>query len=246
MKPRTITLFEHDARGEFARWGLAAGLVLAAHVGLAASYFLFRNPQPAGMPYAPPVILELAPLPVASASEVDVAVGPQMRESLVQPEPPKVEQIEPPPPVQNPVVATLEPPKAEPKQEKKPPAPRTTAAPRNLTHTASVPAAPAAGSASAHNFPPSWINQLFSHLLRYRQYPSSAQANRQEGVVMLSFTMDRHGHVLSRYIAHSSGVPALDTEALAMIERAQPLPAFPLEMTDATRSFNAPIKFSLR
>jgi len=31
-----------------------------------------------------------------------------------------------------------------------------------------------------------------------------------------------------------------------MIERAQPLPAFPPNMPDATRSFSAPIKFSLR
>ena len=106
--------------------------------------------------------------------------------------------------------------------------------------------APAPGSNSSSAVPPSWISLLFSHLLRYRQYPNSAQSSHQEGVVMLSFTMDRNGHVLSRHIARSSGVAALDTEALAMIERAQPLPAFPPSMPEASRSFTAPIKFTLR
>lgn len=87
---------------------------------------------------------------------------------------------------------------------------------------------------------------LFSHLLRYRQYPSSAQSAHQEGVVTLSFTMDRNGRVLSRHIARSSGISALDAEALAMVERAQPLPAFPPSMPGSSRNFTAPIRFSLR
>src|SRR4029077_20315002 len=115
------------------------------------------------------------------------------------------------------------------------PAPRTTAAPRSPVNTGSIAAAPA-----------SWINQLFSHLLRYRQYPRSASSSHQEGVVLLSFTMDRNGRVLSRHIARSSGVAALDAEALSMIERAQPLPPFLPYMGEGARSFTAPIKFSLR
>jgi len=236
MKSRGLMPFEYDPREDFARWGVAASIVLAAHLGLAARYLWVRDTQPSGMPDVPVVMIDLAPVPVAPVSDVDIALGPQMKESLVPPDVPKVEQEEPPPKVENPVVAMPEPPKAEPKPEKKPPAPRTTAPPRNPTQTARVAAAP----------PPSWVNLLFSHLLRYRQYPSSAQANHQEGVVTLGFTMDRNGHVLSRHIVHSSGVPALDVEALALIERAQPLPAFPPQMTEATRSFTAPIKFSLR
>ncbi len=249
MKARAITSFEYDERGEFVRWGLAGAIVLAAHVGLAASYLMLHDADSSGMPLAPAVIVDLAPLPVAPASEVDIAVGPQMQEALQQPEPvPQVEpQLQPPPPTENPVVAVPEPkPKVEPKPEKKPPAPRTTAAPRSPVHTANVAAAPAPGSSSSSVIPPSWISQLFSHLLRYRQYPSSAQSARQEGVVTLTFTMDRNGRVLSRHIAHSSGVASLDAEALAMIERAQPLPPFPLSMGEGARSFTAPIKFSLR
>ena len=249
MTVRAIMLYDEDGRREFARWSLAGIIVLAAHVGLTASYLMLRYPEPNGMPLAPAVIMDLAPLPVAPASELDIAVGPQMQVSRVPPEPvlqEQVEKLEPPPPVENPVVATPEPkPIVEPKPEPKPKAPRTTAAPRSPVHTGSVAAAPAPGRNSTA-FAPSWVNMLFSHLLHYRQYPSSASAARQEGVVTLSFTMDRNGRVLSRHIAHSSGVAALDAEALSMIERAQPLPAFPPSMPESTRSFTAPIKFSLR
>lgn len=248
MKARAITLFEYDGRGEFGRWGLAAAIVLAGHFALVASYLLLRNSDSNGMPQAPVVIMDFAPLAVAPASELDIAPGPQMQESLVPPEPKPAEKVEEqPPPMENPIVAMPEAkPKIEPKPEKKPPAPRTTAAPRSPTHTASLPAAPAPGSNSASSFSPSWVNLLFSHLLRYRQYPSAAQSARQEGVVTLTFTMDRRGRVLSRHIARSSGFAALDAEALAMIERAQPLPEFPPSMPEAARSFTAPIKFSLR
>jgi periplasmic protein TonB len=248
MKARATTPFEYDERGEVARWGLAAAIVLAVHFGFGASYLLLRNTDSSGMPAAPAVIIDLAPLPVAPASEVDIAPGPQMQESLVRPEPKPVEKVEEQPPTtENPVVALQEPKsRVEPKPDEKPPAPRTTAAPRSPTHTANVAAAPAPGSSSASSFPPSWVNLLFSHLLRYRQYPRLAQERREEGVVTLSFTMDRHGRVLSRRIAHSSGYAALDAEALAMIERAQPLPAFPSNMPEAARTFTAPIKFSLR
>lgn len=248
MKARASTLFECDERGEFTRWGLAATIVLAGHLGLGASYVLFHDDLSSGMPQAPAVIIDFAPLPVAPASELDIAPGPQMQESLVPPEPKPVEKVEEePPPMENPVVAMPEPkPKVEPKPEKKPPAPRTTAAPRSPTHTSSVAAAPAPGSSNVSSLPPSWISLLFSHLLRYRQYPSSAQSAHQEGVVTLTFTMDRHGRVLSRHIARSSGVAALDAEALSMIERAQPLPEFPPSVPEASRSFTAPIKFSLR
>jgi protein TonB len=250
MTARAIALFEFDERREFARWSVAAAVVIAAHLGLAASYLLLRDVQPDGMPPAPVVIIDLAPMPVAPSSEHDIAVGPQMVEALASPEPtPQVQpdQLKPPPPVQDSVVATPEPtPRSQPKLESKPPAPRTSAAPRSPIHTGNIAAAPAPGSTSARSFPPSWINLLFSHLLRYRQYPSSAQANRQEGVVTLTFTMDRSGRVLARHIARSSGVAALDAEALAMIERAQPLPPFPSNMSETARSFTAPIRFSLR
>jgi protein TonB len=100
--------------------------------------------------------------------------------------------------------------------------------------------------AAAPRIDPSWTTLLFKQLQRFKSYPSSARARNEQGVVTLSFTVDRDGHVLSRQIAASSGHPDLDAEVLTMIERAQPLPAFPASMTQAQQDFTVPIRFSLR
>ena len=72
MKARAIAPFEFDEQREFARWSVAAAVVLAAHLGIATSYLLLRNVQPDGMPAAPVVIVDLAPLPVAPSSDQDI------------------------------------------------------------------------------------------------------------------------------------------------------------------------------
>ena len=44
-------------------------------------------------------------------------------------------------------------------------------------------------------------------------------------------------------VVRSSGYAALDDEAMALLERAQPLPPFPPEMTGTIRNFTIPIRF---
>jgi protein TonB len=100
--------------------------------------------------------------------------------------------------------------------------------------------------AAAPHIDPSWQTLLFKQLQRFKSYPSGARARNEQGVVMLSFTVDRDGHVLSRQIMTGSGYADLDAEVLTMIERAQPLPAFPASMTQAQQDFSVPIRFSLR
>ncbi len=84
------------------------------------------------------------------------------------------------------------------------------------------------------------------HLQQYKRYPSEAQSRGEEGVVELSFTVDRNGRVLSRAIVRSSGHRELDNEVMSMIERAQPLPPFPASMPQAKLDLTVPIKFSLQ
>ena len=84
------------------------------------------------------------------------------------------------------------------------------------------------------------------HLQQYKRYPSDAQSRGEEGVVQLSFTVDRSGHVLNREIARSSGHRELDNEVMSMIERAQPLPPFPVSMPQAKLDLTVPIRFSLQ
>jgi protein TonB len=100
--------------------------------------------------------------------------------------------------------------------------------------------------AAAPHIDPSWTTLLFKQLQRFKSYPSGARARNEQGVVMLAFTVDRDGHVLSRQIVTGSGYPDLDAEVLTMLERAQPLPAFPASMTQAQQDFAVPIRFSLR
>jgi protein TonB len=100
--------------------------------------------------------------------------------------------------------------------------------------------------AAAPHIDPSWTTLLFKQLQRFKSYPSGARARNEQGVVMLAFTVDRDGHVLSRQIVTGSGYPDLDAEVLTMLERAQPLPAFPSSMTQAQQDFAVPIRFSLR
>jgi protein TonB len=87
--------------------------------------------------------------------------------------------------------------------------------------------------------------RLLSQLNRFKQYPRAARQAHIEGVVMLHFVMDADGKVLSAEIAKSSGRPLLDEEALALIRRAQPLPALPADFPTKTLDAVVPIEFSL-
>jgi protein TonB len=122
--------------------------------------------------------------------------------------------------------------------EEKPPekVEQTSPAPRTTVHT----------EASAPRIDPSWQSLLLKHLQQFKNYPAGAREHGEQGVVMLAFTMDRDGKVLSRRIVSSSGHPDLDAEVLALVERAQPLPAFPASMSEDRLELTVPIRFSLR
>src|SRR5262249_5229308 len=109
-----------------------------------------------------------------------------------------------------------------------------------------TPAVPARVKGGALRVEPSWQTALVRHLQQYKRYPSDAQSRGEEGVVQLSFTVDRTGHVLSREIVRSSGHRQLDSEVMSMIERAQPLPPFPASMPQTKLDLTVPIRFSLQ
>jgi len=91
----------------------------------------------------------------------------------------------------------------------------------------------------------SFESRVLAHINRFKQYPLSARKAHIEGVVMLHFVMDAGGHVTQADIQKSSGRPVLDNEALAMIQRAQPLPALPADFPTRTLNAVVSIEFSL-
>lgn len=227
---------DHDPRA-LRRWMLAAAVVVCAHGALVGGYLLWR-PAPEQFGDNSSVIsLELEPIDsVADTRQVDIAPAPE--EMIEQravptptPQPVKSKVEEPPPPQPAPSELTLQEPKPPQKVEQQaPPAPVT--------------AAPVRGGAP--RVAPSWETSLIRKLQQFKRYPGGARARGEQGVALLAFSVDRSGHVLTRRIVRSSGHADLDSEVMAMIDRAQPLPAFPPSMTQAQLSLTVPIRFSLR
>lgn len=258
-------LLTDDGRGpEFRRWAVAATLVVLAHAGVVGSYLLRPAPEVEGAPEAPAIIIDLAPMPVAPASQADLAPGPDMIEAQPAPKPPPqtekdlVESV-PEAPVPAEVMLPKPEPKAvEKKTEERPddqksdappsehaaPAPRTTAAPRSEQNTALAPAAPSPGSAASRAQLAQWRDLVVARLKQNRRYPREAEARHETGLVMLNFTVDRRGKVLSARIVKSSGHSSLDEEVLAMVHRAEPLPAFGPAMAQSVIQLTLPMQFS--
>ena len=90
-----------------------------------------------------------------------------------------------------------------------------------------------------------WQGLLLARLERAKRYPLFAESHRQQGVVLLHFTMDRSGAVLTANTQKSSGFTLLDQESLAMVRRAQPLPRPPPEVTGDPVDLIVPVEFFL-
>ncbi|ALK10292.1 energy transducer TonB [Blastochloris viridis] len=203
-------------------------------------------------------------------------VQPQPEEAVTPPPEPEVEQaaLEMPDPVEAPVtvpdpvpVPEAVPPKPVPKREvkkprkpdpkrevKKPEPDKPETPPRAVAATtarssadtvASIPSPGRFGQGSS-NAMPNWNSRIVAHLQRHKRYPAEAQARGETGVARLHFTIDRSGNVLSSRLAASSGVSSLDRETAALIQRAQPLPQAPPELSGARFSFSVPIRYSFR
>jgi len=243
------------ARRELSIWTSGAALALIGHLALVFGFSLY-DPSSAlqGDAQAPPIIIDLAPLTVAPAVQPqEVAPGPELPpppSAAEQPKPeenkPEQTKVEAPPADDAPVVLPQPAPGVEPGDKLKslPPQPAT-ATPR-AKHVAPVTAAARIGNSAAATAPPQWVSRLLAHLNRNKRYPAEARLHHEEGVVTLGFTVDRNGHVLAHHIDKSSGSSVLDEEAMAMLRRSEPLPAFLPTMAGASRSFSVPIRFSLR
>jgi periplasmic protein TonB len=102
--------------------------------------------------------------------------------------------------------------------------------------------APAQGTGeSAQRIKATWQKELVAHLNRFKRYPASTTA--QGMTIVVSFTLDRLGHVAASKVVQSSGSPAFDQAALAMMTRADPVPSPPAVVADEGLTFTIPVIF---
>jgi protein TonB len=99
-----------------------------------------------------------------------------------------------------------------------------------------------APSAPSEN-PADWQSRVLGRLNAAKAYPASARARRQQGVVLIRFTLSRRGDVLGIALAESSGFALLDREALALPKRASPLPPPPDDVKGERIELVVPVEF---
>ena len=258
-------------RQELGRWVLAAGLGLALHAGIVVALVTGDDPDVDGGE-AGAFVIELAAIPVARADVPEsVAPGPDQVETASvpatepAPEEPETEATEaqpapealpevPPLPMDQaeavlpPRVPPEPPAVAQAAQTPQAPAPTTSATQAVADQVGERALAPriAPPSRTVSHSLPTWQAKLATALERSKRYPSKSQARREQGTVQVLFVIDRSGHLVSSRIARSSGHELLDNEALALLERAQPLPPPPAELRGLHISLAVPVHFTLR
>lgn len=236
MSAFSLSRFEEQSPRDLARWIAAAAVITALHAGTAAFFLNWHEPEDIGDD-SDVMAIELAPINSTPDAEArDAAPAPEtMIESKAVPQPQqdtprhevKIEQ----PPDEAPTLVPIPTPKPPEKIEQaRPPAPRTAEQVKG----------------GAPRIERSWQTLLVQHLQRAKRYPPEAQSRDEQGVVLLGFSLDRDGRVLTHHIVKSSGYADLDNEVMAMIMRAEPLPPFPASMTQERLDLTVPVRFSLR
>jgi TonB family protein len=105
--------------------------------------------------------------------------------------------------------------------------------------------APAQGTGeSARRMRVTWQKELMAHLNKHKRYP--AESSQRSAEILVSFALDRMGHVLSASIVKGSGDPAFDQAALAMVRKSDPVPRPPPLVADEGLSFTVPVIFKVK
>lgn len=249
---------------ELRRWALAAGIVFAVHAGVVAGYVLLSPEEPDGASDSPAVFVDLTPMAASSPSTADLAPGPDTPDAMQAPKPPpqtRPEVADPIEKIEAPAEVTLPMPEPKAEQQKPKEEPDTqktkvedvqqeapsvrTAPPRAEQQIAARPTSAIQGSNASRDATVRWNHLVSARLQQNKRYPSGAVRGEQ-GTVGFSFVVNSNGQILSQRIVRSSGHRALDDEALAMLQRAQPLPAFLPGMTQPTIEVNSSIGYTVQ
>ena len=88
-----------------------------------------------------------------------------------------------------------------------------------------------------------WQKEVVAHVNKHLRYPAERKLKKAE--VLVSFVLDRMGHVLSTSVVKSSGDPVFDAAALDMFRRSDPVPQPPPLIADEGLSFTMPVQFTV-
>jgi protein TonB len=264
----TFELLEPSWRG-WRRWIGAGLLVLTLHVGGATAALWTWEPEEFEEEPEGAMMVELAPMPIAPAEErINLAPGPLSEDSVPVPPTEEVKEITPDellPPVEEsplapePEVALEKVKPVEEEEEEEDKKPQEEVQAQTVASVASAPppieaaekgpkpAAPRQGASRKPNQAElSWQRALNLHLSKHKRYPGEARNRRIQGVVTVSFSVDREGRVSNARMVKGSGSSLLDEEALEMLSRASPIPPPPDMPAAGLRDFTMPIQFNIR
>jgi periplasmic protein TonB len=87
-----------------------------------------------------------------------------------------------------------------------------------------------------------YMGEIAKKLQRSKVNPRSSQS----GTVLVGFTVDKQGDIVTRTILQSSGSKVLDDAALASLDRAAPFPPPPGEVASKSLELQVPFRFVTR
>jgi TonB family protein len=254
-----------EARPSRRLWALAAFAALALHVGGAALAIAhLRTDDPDDDLGAPAIEIGLEmsapksePLDLPAGPDSDASVAspalPEQQAEVKETDLPKAMPTETEDPDR--VVSTSEP--KEPEEEPEKAQVQTQASTESIASEAtaapsaeaipeakrSVAPAPGTGEA-ARRQRVTWTRQLVAHLDRHKRYPANRVQKTAE--IVVSFVLDRTGHVISTAIVKGSGDAAFDEAAVAMVKRSDPVPQPPPLVADEGLNFTLPVIFRVK
>ena len=247
-------------------WVFAALAALALHLGGAALVMVHLQPAETDDAIGTPAIEIGVEISSPRAEPSDLPAGPDVEASMASPELPeqKVEKKESELPKDTPNEAdqadrvvtqndSHEPKQDDPKvatvETQATPAAvavEATAVPSSeASPQATRSVAPADGTgAAAQRLRTAWQKELLAHLDRHKRYPADRFQKGAE--IIVSFALNRTGHVLSASIVKGSGDSAFDEAALAMVRRSDPVPPPPAAIPDEGLTFTLPVVFRVK
>jgi periplasmic protein TonB len=212
--------------------------ILLFAVVIAAMFVVISRSGVTSRPPSAPLVITM--LPLASPPPAPHAKDkpePRKKHERLRPEPPKPD-LTPKPVIALPSPLATSPPVVTPPPPAPAPKPVDDAAPKTVT----APPAPQLASPARD----SWQARVLARLGKYRRYPPGAQRRHEQGVPYIRFVMDREGKVISSRLERASGFPELDGEAIALPQRARPLPKPPEDVTGDTIELVVPVEFFIR